>query len=115
MRSPPSSSPFNLEAALRLIFLLSLSFCQMVLAAQRSELRHRTANFLQQRPRAVPIAPTLDVGPVELFALHADHGAHIVLVAASRPPDLHNDHILGRRQPDLSPVGIDRHASLKTS
>src|SRR3989442_4151073 len=53
----------------------------MVLAAQRSELRHGAPNLLQQRSRPVPLAPAFDVRPVELFALHADHGAPIVLVA----------------------------------
>src|SRR5260221_9396761 len=76
----------------------------MVLAAQRSELRHGAANLFQQRPRAVPLAPAFDVGPVELFALHAHHGAHIVPVLRARPAQFPNDHVLSRGEKDLPAI-----------
>src|SRR6266536_4796707 len=83
----------------------------MMSATQRSELRHGAPDLLQQRPRAMPLAPAFDVRPVELVALHADDAAHIVTILCASPPQLPNDHVLGCREKHLP---ITHHHPLAT-
>ena len=46
-------------------------------------------------------APILDVIPIQYVPLNGHDVARIILVLTARPPELGNDYVFGRREPEM--------------
>lgn len=77
--------------------------------------RQRAPNPLQQLPRAVLVAPAVDVIPIQRIALYGNHILYIFNVLLPLPffgpSELGDDDVLRRRQPHW----LVRYLALATS
>lgn len=93
--------------------LASLAHC----ASAVSFRWNRTPNGVELLPRAVPLAPEVDVVPVDPVSLDGDHVTHVLKVFGSLPvigpAKLHHNHILGRGKPCLPIQKCNASAPLK--
>ncbi len=97
----------------------SLGIVAVSAGGSKSDRGDRGANLVQQRPRAVQIAPLIDIFPVDPVRLDGDHFLHIVDVfaarcAAVRPPKLRDYHVFGHRKNSLKIDELHRLSSSKS-